>query len=98
RRAAAPLAGGPPVLALAIDGSGAGLRSVRSHTGALASDGAAIDAAFAAAGVLRVRSPRELVDVAQALLRCPPSRGRRTAVLSDGGGHGSIAAAVAAEA
>src|ERR1700744_2869202 len=45
---------------------------VQSHTGALASDGAAIDAAFAAAGVVRVRTPRELVDAAQALLRCPP--------------------------
>jgi acyl-CoA synthetase (NDP forming) len=64
----------------------------------LASVGAAIDAAFAAAGVLRVRTPRELVDVAQALLRCPPSRGRRVAVLGDGGGHVSIAAAEAMHA
>src|SRR6202012_1506120 len=98
RRAAAPLAGGPPVLALAIDGAGAGARAVRSHTGALASDSAAIDAAFAAAGVQRGPPPRQLVDAAQALLRCPPSRGRRVAVLGDGGGHVSIAAAVAARA
>src|SRR6185437_7233301 len=98
RAAARAVEGGTPVVALAIDGSGAGSRAVQSHTGALASDGAAIDAAFAAAGVLRVRTPRELVDAAQALLRAPASRGRRVAVLGDGGGHVSIAAAVALEA
>ncbi|HXD65607.1 MAG TPA: acetate--CoA ligase family protein [Solirubrobacteraceae bacterium] len=95
RAAASAVASGTPVLALAIDDAGAGARAVRSHTGALASDGAAIDAAFAAAGIQRVRTPRELIDAAQALLRCPPSRGRRVAVLGDGGGHVSIAAAVA---
>ncbi|HET8980395.1 MAG TPA: acetate--CoA ligase family protein, partial [Solirubrobacteraceae bacterium] len=63
----------------------------------LASDGAAIDAACRAAGIHRVRTPRELIDAAQALLRCTPARGRRVAVLADGGGHGSIAAAVAAD-
>jgi acetate---CoA ligase (ADP-forming) len=98
RAAAGAVAAGTPVVALAIDGGGAGSRAVRSHTGALASDGAAIDAAFAAAGVLRVRTPRELIDAAQALLRSPASRGRRVAVLGDGGGHVSIAAAVAAQA
>jgi acyl-CoA synthetase (NDP forming) len=98
RSAASAVASGKPVLALAIAHSDAGSRAVRSHTGALASDGAAIDAACRAAGVQRVRTPRELVDAASALLRCPASRGRRIAVLADGGGHGSIAAAVAGEA
>ena len=98
RAAAAAVRAGKPVVALAIDRAGAGARAVQSHTGALASDAAAIDAAFAAAGVQRVRTPRELVDAAQALLRGPAARGRRVAVLGDGGGHGSIAAAVAAQA
>ncbi len=88
---------GKPVVALAIEKGGATTRAVRSHTGALASDGAAIDAACRAAGIERVRTPRELIDVAQALLRAGPARGRRIAVLADGGGHGSIAASVAAE-
>jgi acetate---CoA ligase (ADP-forming) len=98
RAAGDAIAAGTPVLALAIEGSGAGARAVHSHTGALASDGAAIDAALAAAGVHRVRTPRELIDAADALVRSPPSRGRRVAVLGDGGGHGSIAAAVALQA
>ena len=88
---------GKPVVALAIADGSATTRAVRSHTGALASDGAAIDAACRAAGIERVRTPRELIDVAHALLRAGPARGRRIAVLADGGGHGSIAASVAAE-
>ncbi|HEY5430455.1 MAG TPA: acetate--CoA ligase family protein [Solirubrobacteraceae bacterium] len=98
RAAADAVAGGTPVVALAIERGDASSRSVRSHTGALASDGAAIDAAFAAAGIERVRTPRELVDAAHVLLRCPPADGRRIAVLADGGGHGSIAASVAGHA
>ena len=89
---------GKPVLALAIEHGAATTRAVRSHTGALASDGAVIDAACRAAGVQRVRTPREMIDAASALLRCTPARGRRVGVLADGGGHGSIAAGVAADA
>jgi acyl-CoA synthetase (NDP forming) len=97
RAAAAAAASGKPVLALAIEHGEATTRAVRSHTGALATDGAVIDAACRAAGVQRVRTPREMIDAAAVLLRCAPARGRRIAVLADGGGHGSIAAGVAAD-
>jgi acyl-CoA synthetase (NDP forming) len=96
RAAARAVAHGKPVLALAIEDGAATTRAVRSHTGALASDGAAIDAACRVAGVQRVHTPREMIDAAQALLRCHPARGRRIAVLADGGGHGSIASALVA--
>ena len=89
---------GKPVLLLAVDRTEATARAVRSHTGALASDSAAIDAACRAAGMERVRSPQELVDLAQGLLRAGVPRGRRAGVLADGGGHGSVAAALAAGA
>jgi acyl-CoA synthetase (NDP forming) len=98
RAAALAADAGKPVLALAIEEGAATTRAVRSHTGALASDGAVIDAACRAAGVQRVRTPREMLDAASALLRCSPARGRRVGVLADGGGHGSIAAGVAADA
>jgi acetate---CoA ligase (ADP-forming) len=91
-------AAGKPVVVLAIERGKATTRAARSHTGALASDGAAIDAACRAAGAHRVHTPRELIDVAQALLRAARPRGRRVAVLSDGGGHGAVAAALAASA
>jgi acyl-CoA synthetase (NDP forming) len=80
---------------LAIEHTDATARAVRSHTGALATDGATIDAACRAAGIERVRSPQELVDVAAALLDAPRPRGRRVAVVADGGGHGGVAAALA---
>lgn len=96
--AAQAVTAGKPVVALAIDRIGATERAVRSHTGALASDRAAIDAACRAAGIERVQTPGELIDIAHARLRARPARGRRIAVLADGGGHGSVAAAVAAGA
>jgi acyl-CoA synthetase (NDP forming) len=86
---------GKPVVLLAVEHSEAAARAVRSHTGALASEGAAIDAACAAAGMHLANSPQELVDLSQALLGVGPPHGRRVAVLTDGGGHGGIAAALA---
>ena len=83
---------------LAIAHGEATARAVASHTGALASDAAAIDAACAAAGIERVRTPAELIDAADGLLRAGPLGGRRIAVLSDGGGHGGIAASLVEEA
>ena len=84
---------GKPVVALAIAGGAVTTRAVASHTGALASDDAAIDALLEGAGVHRVRTPQELIDTSSVLLRCRSMAGRRVTVLADGGGHGSIAAA-----
>jgi acyl-CoA synthetase (NDP forming) len=98
RAAEAATRAGKPVVLLAVEHSEATARAVRSHTGALASDSAAIDAACRAAGMERVHGPQELVDLAQGLLRSGRLRGRRVAVLADGGGHGGIAAALASAA
>ena len=98
RAAEAATRAGKPVVLLAVEHTEATARAVRSHTGALASDSAAIDAACRAAGMERVRSPQELVDLAQGLVRAGVPRGRRVAVLADGGGHGGVAAALASEA
>jgi acyl-CoA synthetase (NDP forming) len=46
----------------------------------------------------RVNAPQELVDLAQALLGAGSPRGRRVAVLTDGGGHAAIAASLAGAA
>jgi acyl-CoA synthetase (NDP forming) len=93
--ASAAVAAGKPVVLLGVEDTEAAARAVRSHTGALASDGRAIDAACRAAGIERVRTPHELIDLADGLLRASRVRGRRVAVLADGGGHGGIAAALA---
>ncbi len=98
RAASEARAAGKPVVLLTASGHEAAARAIRSHTGALASDDAAIEAACLAAGIERVSSPRQLVDVMQGLIRCPPSRGRRVGIMGDGGGHGGIAASLAAKA
>jgi acyl-CoA synthetase (NDP forming) len=89
---------GKPVLLLTVGASAAAVRGARSHTGALTSELAVIDAACRAAGVYRAGSPRELADLAAALGGGPPFRGapvRRVAVLTDGGGHGALSADLA---
>jgi acyl-CoA synthetase (NDP forming) len=89
---------GKPVILLAAGRSEASVRAARSHTGALVSDLAAVEAACLAAGIELVHSPQELVDLAQALLVRDLPRGRRVAVFGDGGGHSVIAADLASAA
>ena len=98
RAAAHAQAAGKPVVLLTVSGDEAAARAIRSHTGALASDEAAIEAACRAAAIERVSSPRQLIDVIQALIRSVPPRGPRVAIMGDGGGHCGIAASLAAKA
>lgn len=89
---------GKPVVLLSAGGSAAGARAARSHTGALVSAEVAVEAACRAAGIFRVRTPAELVDLAQALLAPHRPRGARVAIVGDGGGHGVVAADLASAA
>ena len=82
-------------MVLAAGASTAAARGAQSHTGSLTSDAAVIAAACAVAGAIQVRTPRELADVLLALRQHAVPRGRRVAVLTDGGGHGVIACDVA---
>ncbi len=98
RAAARAQAAGKPVVLLTVSGDEAAVRAIRSHTGALASDEAAIEAACRAAAIEQVSSPRQLIDVIQVLIRSVPPRGPRVAIMGDGGGHGGIAASLVAKA
>ena len=82
---------GKPVVLMTVGRTEAGSRAARSHTGALTSGRDAIEAACRAAGIHLVDTPRGLVDVAQALLAPHRPRGRRIAVVGDGGGYGALA-------
>lgn len=95
--AAAAEQAGKPVLLLDAGRSAAGAVAARSHTGALLSPSRTVEAACRAAGVLRVRTPRELVDLAAALLAGVRPRGRRIGVLTDGGFNGVIACDLATD-
>ncbi len=82
---------GTPVVLLAGGATEASARAARSHTGALASDLASIEAACLGAGIELVASPKEVVDVAMGLLSHRRPQGRRVALAADGGGHTVVA-------
>ncbi len=81
-----------PIVVIKAGRSMGGARAVKSHTFALAGTDTVNDAAFKQAGVIRVESVTELVDVAGALLRLPLPRGKRVGLVTGGGGFGVIAA------
>ena len=81
-----------PVIALKVGRFAGGRRAVASHTGALAGQENAFNAAFRRAGVIRVETSEELFDWARALAWCPLPAGRNVAVLTNSGGPGVTAA------
>ncbi|SKA71422.1 acetyltransferase [Paucidesulfovibrio gracilis DSM 16080] len=80
-----------PIAAIKIGRSAAGARAAASHTGSLAGSEKVFDAALKQAGVIRVDSPGQLLDAAEAFSKCKPAKGKRIAILTDGGGHGVMA-------
>jgi acetyl coenzyme A synthetase (ADP forming)-like protein len=80
-----------PIIAIKVGRSEHGRDAVASHTGAMAGQDVAYDAAFKRAGVLRAQTSEELFDWARALAWCPLPKGRRMAVLTNAGGPGAIA-------
>ena len=81
-----------PILVIKAGRTQAGTRAVSSHTGSLAGEMAAYDAAFQQAGVLRVDTVEDLFDHALALAYGPLPRGPRVAVVTNAGGPASLAA------
>ena len=81
-----------PIVALKSGRSTAGARAAASHTGALASADAFVDALFHQSGVIRTDTVTELFDVAALLARQPVPAGRRVAILTNAGGPGILAA------
>jgi acetyltransferase len=80
-----------PIIALKVGRMASGRRAVASHTGALAGQESAYNAAFRRAGVIRAETSEEMFDWARALAWCPPPRGRAVAVLTNAGGPGATA-------
>jgi acetyl coenzyme A synthetase (ADP forming)-like protein len=81
-----------PVIALKVGRYKSGQRAVASHTGALAGQESAFNAAFRRAGVIRADTSEEMFDWARALAWSPLPEGRSMAVLTNAGGPGVTAA------
>lgn len=89
--AASEVARHMPVVAIKAGRSAGGAKAVASHTGALAGDEAAYDAAFRRAGVQRAHTLEEMLDWARALAWQPLPPGNRVAILTNAGGPGVLA-------
>ena len=90
--AASKLARNLPVVFLKAGRGASGSKAVASHTGALAGDIVAYQAAFRRAGVLWANSMEELVDWGRALAWQPLPRGNRVGILTSAGGPAILAA------
>jgi acetyl coenzyme A synthetase (ADP forming)-like protein len=83
---------GKSLLVLKVGRTSAGAAAAASHTAALAGDYAVYKAAFKQARVIEVEEPIQLFDMAKALVRLTPPRGRRVGIITNAGGPGVIAA------
>ena len=81
-----------PIVAVKGGSTPAGSRAAMSHTGALATSDVASDALFRQSGLIRVNSLEELFDVATLISSQPVPRGKRLAIVTNGGGPGILAA------
>lgn len=77
-----------PIVMLKTGRSEAGRRAAASHTAALATDTAITLSALRQAGIRVVDDGLTLLDLAAALDRQPPLRGRRIGIISNSGGTG----------
>jgi acetate---CoA ligase (ADP-forming) len=82
-----------PIIAVKSGRSPAGAKATSSHTGAmLAASDTTVDALFRQAGVIRTDTIGELLDTAALLSGQPVPRGRRVAIVTNGGGPGIVTA------
>ena len=73
------------IAAIKSGGSAAGSRAASSHTGALATNDAAVDALFQKAGIVRCQNRQELTTVCGVFMH-PEIKGNRCAVITHAGG------------
>ena len=86
-----------PIVLLKGGRSDAGNRAAASHTGAMTSDIKIFEAVCRQAGIVLAQKPMDLLDLAAAFSSLPLPEGRRTAIVTLGGGWGVVTADLCAE-
>lgn len=81
-----------PVLALKPGRTLAAAKAISSHSGAMSGSDLIYEAAFKKAGVIRVDSSVEILDLAIGLMNQPLPRGRNVVITTPGGSYGVMAA------
>src|SRR6056297_897016 len=85
KHAASLIRKGCRIAAVKAGGSEAGSRAASSHTGALSSSDAAVDALFRKAGIVRAHGREELTTIASIFMH-PPMKGNNLAIITHAGG------------
>ena len=85
KHAASLIRKGCRIAAVKAGGSEAGSRAASSHTGALSSSDAAVDALFRKAGIVRAYGREELTTIASIFMH-PPLKGKNMAIITHAGG------------
>ena len=80
-----------PVIVIKSARTAAGIRAASSHTGALASSDAVVDAFLSQAGVIRVNTIEEMFDIAKGFDKGNLPKGNRVAILTNAGGPAILA-------
>ncbi|MCB0640946.1 MAG: CoA-binding protein, partial [Phaeodactylibacter sp.] len=80
-----------PIIVLKSGKSSEGAQATRSHTGALAGNDSAYDAAFQRAGIVRVRTVAELFNCARALATQSRPENNQLLIITNAGGPGVLA-------
>ena len=80
-----------PIIVVKAGRSAAAARAAASHTGALAGQDEAYNAAFRRAGIIRVDTIDQLFNCAEALGKMPPPVGGNLAIITNAGGPGVMA-------
>jgi len=81
-----------PIVIYKAGGSGAGKRAAASHSAAMAGSREIYQGMIRQGGMIRAETTEEMLDFSDALVKMPIPRGRRTAILSWGGGWAVVAA------
>lgn len=80
-----------PVIAIKSARSTAGMKAASSHTGALASSDAVVDAFIEQSGVIRVNTTDEMFDIARAFDMTNLPAGNKVGILTNAGGPAILA-------
>ena len=80
-----------PVIAIKSARTKAGMKAASSHTGALASSDAVVDAFIEQSGVIRVNTTDEMFDIARAFDKTKLPSGNRVGILTNAGGPAILA-------
>lgn len=80
-----------PIIILKAGKTRKGTEAVASHTGSLAGSGKIYSGAFKQAGIIEAETWEDLFDYARVFSTQPIPKGRRIAIVTDGGGFGVLA-------